>query len=541
MDEAQQLTAHFNIPLVVLSVIVGVFASYASLFLLTRYRAGRVRNRFVFLLSSSFVVGAGMWSMHFIGMLAYHLDATVTYDLGLLSFSFLFGVACATLSFWFIHANRRKKAALFLSSGAMAAGIGGMHYLAMEAMVANAKMSYAPLPFAGSIAVAIIMSFIVFRVLLHPRSEGKHRSTLIASILLGLSISLTHYTGMKAIRFHAHPQHLPGDSAPYVISNGVIASIIGSFVCLILLTLVIAAMQDERFTRKLQESEQRYRQLVELAPIAIAIHHFGAIRYVNPACVTILGAETAGEVVGKHMLDFIHPDYHSVVKARWQAMSESGAPAQWLEERIRQIGGQEIEVEIMGIPIVRDGERLFQIFFRDITDRKRAEQLMHRLAFHDPLTGLPNRRLFIARLNQALEDTTLKPAALAVMFIDLDGFKQVNDTMGHDAGDAVLHIVARRLEECVGEGAMAAQLAGDEFTVLLEETTADDVIRVAQAMLQTLSMPIDLKGGVVALTPSIGISFRADASVDAETRIKQADIAMYRAKANGKNNYQFYS
>jgi len=166
---------------------------------------------------------------------------------------------------------------------------------------------------------------------------------------------------------------------------------------------------------------------------------------------------------------------------------------------------------------------------------------MHRLAFHDPLTGLPNRRLFIARLNQALQDTTLKPAALAVMFIDLDGFKQVNDTMGHDAGDAVLHIVARRLEECVGEGAMAARLAGDEFTVLLEETTADDVIRVAQAMLQTLSMPIDLKGGVVALTPSIGISFRADASVDAETRIKQADIAMYRAKANGKNNYQFYS
>jgi len=541
MDGTQQLTGHFHIPLVILSLIVGTFASYAALYLLSRYRAGRVRNRLVFLLSSSFVVGAGIWSMHFIGMLAYHLDTTVTYDLGLLTFSFLFGVFCAMLSFWFIHAKRRRKAAQYLSSGCMAAAITGMHYLAMEAMAADASMSYDPLLFTASIAVAMTMSFIVFRVLFHSENDGKQRYTVYASVLLGLSITLTHYTGMKAIRWHAHPQLVSGDGPQYGISHGIIALIIGSFVSLILLTLVIAAMQDERYTRKLQESEQRYRQLVELAPIAIAIHHIGVIRFVNPACVSILGARTAEDIVGKNILDFVHPDCHSFVKSRWHSMMETGAPAQWMEERIRQLSGETIEVEIMGIPIVRDGERLIQIFFRDITDRKRAEQLMHRLAFHDPLTGLPNRRLFIARLSEALAEPSSEAADVAVMFIDLDGFKQVNDTLGHDAGDAVLQIVAQRLEDSAGKDGMAARLAGDEFTFMLKEATEDTVTRAAETILHALSMPIDLNGELVALTPSIGISFRAHDSADAEARIKQADAAMYRAKSKGKNNYQFYS
>jgi diguanylate cyclase (GGDEF)-like protein len=163
------------------------------------------------------------------------------------------------------------------------------------------------------------------------------------------------------------------------------------------------------------------------------------------------------------------------------------------------------------------------------------------MAYQDPLTGLCNRRFFEESLNKAINKAnTLSQKVLAVMFIDLDGFKQVNDTFGHDAGDLLLREVAERLITCVREQDTIARLAGDEFTIVLPDIYQGDVMNVAQRIIKSLQAPCMINGHEVVVTASIGISFYRNQHDNAKTLMKHADIAMYTAKQEGKNTYHIY-
>ncbi len=176
---------------------------------------------------------------------------------------------------------------------------------------------------------------------------------------------------------------------------------------------------------------------------------------------------------------------------------------------------------------------------RDITERKQAEQQIEYQAYHDALTGLANRRLFQEHLSLALALAGRRNNLVAVLFLDLDHFKVINDTLGHTTGDALLQVVASRVKDCVREGDTVARVGGDEFTIVLQDINKkEDAAVVAQKVLRAIADPVELNGHRLYVTTSIGITTFPDDGDDAETLLKNADNAMYRAKAEGRNTYQ---
>jgi diguanylate cyclase (GGDEF)-like protein/PAS domain S-box-containing protein len=203
--------------------------------------------------------------------------------------------------------------------------------------------------------------------------------------------------------------------------------------------------------------------------------------------------------------------------------------------------GEQFPMEVSISEMVLGGSRYFVGIVRDITERKLAEQKIAHLAHYDYLTDLPNRALFLSTLEHSIRLARRNNYKAAILFLDLDGFKQVNDTLGHDAGDLLLQFVAKRLKHIIRESDTVARVGGDEFTFVLNNTESNEgVALVANKIVAALSEPFDLKGQQCHIGGSIGISIFPDDAGDLDQLVRQADEAMYLAKQSGKNTHRFY-
>jgi len=213
-----------------------------------------------------------------------------------------------------------------------------------------------------------------------------------------------------------------------------------------------------------------------------------------------------------------------------------------LESRHRHRDGGVFQVELQIGAIEIAGRQHLLSLARDVTERRELQNYVEHLAFHDPLTDLPNREMFNRHLSHALVQARRYHKRLALLFIGLDHFKNVNDTLGHHAGDCLLQEIARRLTSSLRRGDLVARLGGDEFVVLPEEITSPaQVAQIARQILAALAPEFPLNGQSISITASIGISAFPDDGADESTLLKHADVAMYRAKYGGKNNFQHYA
>ena len=177
-----------------------------------------------------------------------------------------------------------------------------------------------------------------------------------------------------------------------------------------------------------------------------------------------------------------------------------------------------------------------RLLYKQLDHYSRA---LESLALHDALTGLPNRRLLMDRLSLAIAHARRNKSTMAVMYLDLDGFKQINDTLGHDAGDTLLSMVAARLVAAVRQEDTVARLGGDEFVIALWELShGDDVAKLASKVIQAVSQPFSIQGRGVSMTVSVGVGIYPTHGEEVETLMKSADLALYEAKRTGKNNYR---
>jgi diguanylate cyclase (GGDEF)-like protein/PAS domain S-box-containing protein len=292
----------------------------------------------------------------------------------------------------------------------------------------------------------------------------------------------------------------------------------------------------------LEESEGRYRTLVELIPDAIWIHSAGRIVFANPAACTLFGASTPDQLIGAEALQRVPLQFrHQMEEGTYSdiaaAQRQPRCPLQ-----VERLDGGLVEVEFFGCAIrFNDADSIMNVA-HDITERREHEREMEHQATHDLLTGLPNRALFLDRLGHAIRRAERHGSRLAVMFVDLDKFKGVNDTLGHSVGDELLRIVAAQLTLCVRESDTVARLGGDEFDVLLDDPVGPAMPgAIAERIGQRLGIPMMLAGQEHVVTGSIGISTYPDDGTDAEVLLRQADIAMYRAKQSGRNGFQFFT
>jgi diguanylate cyclase (GGDEF)-like protein/PAS domain S-box-containing protein len=306
---------------------------------------------------------------------------------------------------------------------------------------------------------------------------------------------------------------------------------------------VATAIDRRRAASALEESEDRFRTLAETAPCAIFIYQGDRFRYANPAMSAISGY-TREELMETNFWSMVHPEFREMVRERGMARQKGQAaevPGTYEFQIVRK-DGEVRWVQFSAGVIERDGQPAGLGTAFDITERKRAEEQIRSLAYLDPLTGLPNRLLFNDRVTVAVAQAHRLRQRLAVLFLDLDRFKIINDSLGHSIGDRLLQEVAARLLAAVREGDTVARLGGDEFTLLLPAVVrAEDAAKIAEKLLESLRQSFRLDGRELFVTSSLGISLYPDDGHDAESLVKNADTAMYRAKEEGRDNYQLYT
>jgi diguanylate cyclase (GGDEF)-like protein/PAS domain S-box-containing protein len=314
---------------------------------------------------------------------------------------------------------------------------------------------------------------------------------------------------------------------PHVSAEG---ESLGAFV------LIADITHHRRAETALRESEERLAKFMHASEEGIVFHKGGYIVDVNPPLLNLLG-RTLPEMLGRLTLEFIAPEEQQKVAAVMSAAPETRYDSVALHK-----DGTRIPVQFIVRNMQVQGETQRMTIVRDLRDRLAAEQRIQHLAHHDALTGLPNRLAFSERLERRLADARDSGQSLALMFVDLDHFKRINDSLGHAIGDTLLTTVARRITEALRQGDMVARFGGDEFLVLLASRAGKPAVaEVAARLLAAVGEPLQVAGGVsISVTPSIGVAmFPQDAVTPAEL-IQRADQAMYRAKSGGRARCRFF-
>ena len=296
-----------------------------------------------------------------------------------------------------------------------------------------------------------------------------------------------------------------------------------------------------------EQAEARLRLLINSSGEGVyGVDFDGNCTFCNPFALRLLGFRDVSEVLGKNMHELIHsekPGVCHVPELCRLSAYQDGLAVHAEDDLFCRTDGSCLPVEYRSHPIYSDGRVVGAVVtFSDITERKRTQEQVWRQANYDRLTGIPNRNLFHDRLDQAVSQANRSRGQVALLFMDLDGFKEVNDTLGHDAGDLLLKEAAQRLMACVRESDTVARIGGDEFTVILPHVNeAVEAEAVAAKILDRLREPFHLQGQDVFVSASIGIAIYPGDADSSAVLIKHADAAMYRAKDSGKNTVRSYS
>jgi len=288
----------------------------------------------------------------------------------------------------------------------------------------------------------------------------------------------------------------------------------------------------ERATR---ESEERLAKFMQATMEGIVFHREGVITDVNPPLCELMGYKIE-EMLGHQIWEFLPAEVTPKVKQVLSARGETRYEAAFVHK-----DGTHVPVEFIVRSMMFNGELLRMTIVRDIRDRLEAQARIHHLAHHDELTGLPNRLAFMEHLEKSCATAHAKQQKLAMLFIDLDNFKRVNDSLGHLEGDALLRSVAQRLTGTLRSTDMVARFGGDEFVVLLQPVQGTEQVDVvARKLLLDVERPLQAGGRNLSVTPSIGIAMFPEHGLTPEQLIQRSDMAMYQSKSRGRATYQFF-
>ncbi|CRN08169.1 diguanylate cyclase (GGDEF)-like protein [Pseudomonas sp. URMO17WK12:I10] len=422
------LTASYSSSLVLISLCVAILASYTALDLAGRIATARGYAASLWMIGGALAMGTGIWSMHFVGMLALQLPVELGYDLTLTACSLLIAVLSSGFALWLVSQPSLPFLQLALGALIMGAGIASMHYTGMAALRMTLGIDYDPSLFMASLLIAVGASAAALWTAFRLRRQTPYVRQIrgLAAVLMGIAIVGMHYTGMAAAGFPqgsfcgALPDGLEGDG----------------LVSLVLITT--------------------------FAVLLVAL-------------------------------------LTSVLDARLEARTAALARSLTL-----------------------------------------ANQELTQLALHDTLTGLPNRSLLADRIELAISKVAEQGGCFALMFIDLDGFKPVNDAFGHHAGDLLLKAVATRLRGHLHSQDTLARIGGDEFVLLVELQDPSDAMNVAIKQVNLVSRPFRVAEHDLQLSASLGIVLYPGNGQDQHELLRNADAAMYHAKRVGKNGYSFF-
>lgn len=545
----EEISSHYNIPLVFLSLFIAIIASYTSLNLVNRLFKARGFQKSLWLAGGAFSLGFGIWSMHFIAMLAHHLAIPVTYDLFLVVLSIVLAILSCGIAFYVVSHGIQKKLSIFIGALFIGTGIVSMHYVGMAAMKMEAIIVYDRVLLILSYVIALVVSLVALYLFTYFQANSDHSNFQIrklgSSILMGLAIAGMHYTGMAAATFSFKPN--PSIHHIESLDSNVIGYGIAIGMLIILTYIISSIFYDKRYEQKTSQLEFMdtiYQTIIMTANDAIILSDSkGIIVSWNKAAEIIFGY-IEKEAINQRLELIIPQRFQEAHQKGMERFLKTNTP-QVIGKTVELFGlrksGEEFPIELSLSTLNKGKQRFFSAIIRDISERKQSEERINELVYRDPLTNYPNRRFLDNHLTMCIEQAALNNQTVAVMFIDLDRFKYINDTLGHRIGDLLLIDVAKRMEVCIEKKDMLARQGGDEYILVIPQTSYQKVGIIAKAIVDSLNKPFFIEENELFITGSIGISMYPADGENADTLIKNADTSMYRAKDKGKNNYQFFT
>lgn len=515
------IAAQHDLPLLVLAVVVCIIAAFAAMTLLHHARSVGAGMHRVWIVVAAIAIGFGIWATHFIAMLAFQPGVSSGYNILLTALSLLMAILLTGLGFA-LATSPQQHHGRWAGGTVVGLGIAMMHYTGMGAYEIAGRIVWDPALVLISVLLGSGLGALALTAALN---SNTFRWKAIGAVLLTSAICSLHFTAMGAAIVIPDPRIVvPASALP---GNWLAVGI--AIVSVGIVVLAAAGLIVDVRDRRAAAEASRLRELTEAAVEGLVIHQDGAIVTANESFVSLARAGSTAALVGMPVADFFTD--------RSLPGKPDGAP---FEAVLRMKDGGDIPVEMIEREIIYGGGTHQVLAVRDIRDRKKAEEEIQFLAHHDPLTGLPNRASFNKRLQQELAGHRDSDGCLAVLLLDLDRFKEINDLHGHPAGDAALQFVARRMKSVLLPGQMAARLGGDEFAVIVPGLRAPaNAGHTAEAILAALcSSESRPPGGTIGT--SIGIAAYPNDAADVDTLVCHADAALYEAKAHGRGVFRFY-
>ncbi len=506
------LTTQHSLPMVLLAAAICAIAACTSFRIYALAAATDGVRRISWLFLTGVCTASGIWATHFISMLAYDGSVPIGYDPTLTMFSLICAVLLTTLGFGLAAFEGTRFAAAF-GGAVVGVGVALMHFTGMKAIVvAGSLMWDLDLVYAA----IVLSSLLSASAMIAHKSPEWARSKWTAPVLLTLAICCLHFIAMGAVTIVPDPSvSFPANP----IDNKMLAIAIATLSLVVMLSGLASATIDDRSSR---ESAALNQELVDAAFEGLVLAKEGRIVNVNRRISELCG-KAANDLIGQKIIG-------GLVALNHDAAGDT-------THDLQTVGGTSVPVELVRRPLEMSSRANEVYAFRDLTERRRAEAELQHMAHHDPLTGLPNRTVFEQRLHQAV-DRAADGEFVAIMLLDLDRFKAVNDTLGHASGDILLAAVAKRLRTNLKKHDTVARIGGDEFAIVLVDLPDLAVVdRIAKRIVNAINIPFDLDGRQATVGASIGVAIPPSGGTNPEQLLKNADLALYRVKAAGRGNY----
>ncbi|HMM88709.1 EAL domain-containing protein [Bradyrhizobium sp.] len=527
------LTTEHDWRLVVLAGTICWFASAVAISLFHRARASRGRSRAVWIALDAAVGGCGIWATHFVAMLAYAPGASAGYNIPVTLLSLVFAITIVATGLC-IALSSARQSVVALGGAVIGGGVAAMHYTGMAALELPAYIVWSN----GIVASSIVLGslFAAISLLVAARRDNPAH-TLVATGLLTVAIVAHHFTAMGAVTLI--PDSTLGNDGLSVSPTSL--SFLTAVAAFAILGLsLLAAMIDRRAKGELHQQKVLLDTALDNMSQGLAMFDAdGRIMLYNERYAEMLG-RTGMTLQGRLLLDVLRQQKSL---NRWdgdpdQFAASVIASARAGESVTRTVSRNGRSIRVVDQPMKGGG---WIATFEDITEWQAAQEQISHMARHDALTNLPNRTLFREQLEKALR-LARRSDQLAVFCLDLDHFKDINDSLGHPVGDALLKEVARRLGECITENDTVARLGGDEFAIVqfCSDCEPSAVAALASHVVEKVSAPYEVGGHQLVIGVSIGISLAPEDGKNPDELLKKADLALYRAKEDGRGTYRFF-